>query len=46
MGEFSIWHWLIVVLIIALLFGSGKIVPLMKNIATGIKSFKDEMKNK
>ncbi len=46
MGEFSIIHWLIVVSIILLLFGSGKIVPLLKNLAAGIKSFKEEMKDK
>jgi sec-independent protein translocase protein TatA len=44
MGSFSIWHWLIVLLVILLLFGSGKISNLMGDLATGIKSFKKNMK--
>ena len=40
MGSFSIWHWLIVLLVVLLLFGSGKISGLMGDLATGIKSFK------
>lgn len=44
MGSFSIWHWLIVLLVVLLLFGSGKISTLMGDLATGIKSFKKNMK--
>ena len=44
MGSFSIWHWLIVLLVVLLLFGSGKISNLMGDLATGIKSFKKNMK--
>jgi sec-independent protein translocase protein TatA len=40
MGEFSIWHWLIVIVIVLLLFGRGKISDLMGDVAQGIKSFK------
>lgn len=40
MGSFSIWHWAIVILIIVLLFGRGKISDLMGDVARGIKSFK------
>jgi sec-independent protein translocase protein TatA len=43
MGSFSIWHWLIVLLVILLLFGSGKISGLMGDLAKGIKSFKKGM---
>jgi sec-independent protein translocase protein TatA len=44
MGSFSIWHWLVVLLVILLLFGSGKISGLMGDLAKGIKSFKANMK--
>ncbi|MDW8316140.1 MAG: twin-arginine translocase TatA/TatE family subunit, partial [Rhodovarius sp.] len=40
MGSFSIWHWLVVLLVILLLFGSNKISSLMGDLAKGIKSFK------
>jgi sec-independent protein translocase protein TatA len=41
MGTFSIWHWLIVLAVVLVLFGgSGKISSLMGDMAKGIKSFK------
>jgi len=40
MGFTSIWHWLIVLLVIALLFGAGRISSVMGDIGKGIKSFK------
>ena len=41
MGAFSIWHWLIVLVVVLLLFGgSGKISTLMGDLAKGIRSFK------
>ena len=40
MGSFSIWHWLIVLVVVLLLFGRGKIPELMGDVAKGIKSFK------
>lgn len=43
MGSFSIWHWLVVLLVVLLLFGSGKISGLMGDLAKGIKSFKKNM---
>ncbi|HEX3347552.1 MAG TPA: twin-arginine translocase TatA/TatE family subunit [Acetobacteraceae bacterium] len=43
MGSFSIWHWLIVLLVVLLLFGSGKVSTLMGDFAKGIKSFKKNM---
>ena len=43
MGSFSIWHWIIVGLVVALLFGKGKISDLMGDVAKGIKSFKKGM---
>jgi sec-independent protein translocase protein TatA len=43
MGAFSIWHWIIVLIIVLLLFGKGKIPTLMADMAKGIKSFKKNM---
>ena len=43
MGTFSIWHWIIVLIIVILLFGKGKIPSLMADMAKGIKSFKTNM---
>ena len=43
MGTFSAWHWIIVLVIVLLLFGRGKIPELMGDVAKGIKSFKKGM---
>jgi sec-independent protein translocase protein TatA len=43
MGGFSIWHWLIVGIIILLLFGKGRFSDMMGDVAKGIKSFKKGM---
>ncbi|PDS66718.1 twin-arginine translocase TatA/TatE family subunit [Rhizobium anhuiense] len=43
MGSFSMWHWLIVLVIVLLLFGRGKIPELMGDVAKGIKNFKKGM---
>lgn len=43
MGSFSIWHWLIVLVVVLLVFGRGKIPELMGDMAKGIKSFKKGM---
>ena len=40
MGSFSIWHWIVVIGVVLLLFGRGKISDLMGDVAQGIKSFK------
>lgn len=40
MGGLSLWHWVVVILVIVLLFGRGKISDLMGDLAKGIKSFK------
>ena len=40
MGSFSIWHWLVVIVVVMLLFGRGKISDLMGDVAKGVKSFK------
>jgi sec-independent protein translocase protein TatA len=40
MGGLSIWHWLIVLAVVLLLFGTGKVSNLMGEFGKGIKSFK------
>jgi sec-independent protein translocase protein TatA len=40
MGITSIWHWLLVIVVIVLLFGRGRISEMMGDVAKGIKSFK------
>ena len=41
MGSFSIWHWLVLIAVIAVLFGGrGKISDLMGDVAKGVKSFR------
>ena len=40
MGSLSLWHWLIVILVVVLLFGRNKISDLMGDMAKGVKSFK------
>ncbi len=43
MGGVSIWHWIVVGVIVMLLFGRGKVSELMGDVAKGIKSFKKGM---
>jgi sec-independent protein translocase protein TatA len=43
MGGLSIWHWMILLVIVLLLFGGGKVSGLMGDFAKGIKSFKKHM---
>ncbi|MBI3503696.1 MAG: twin-arginine translocase TatA/TatE family subunit [Proteobacteria bacterium] len=45
MGMTSIWHWLILLVVVLLLFGAGKIPKLMGDMASGIKAFKKGMKD-
>jgi len=45
MGSFSIWHWMIVLAVVLLLFGGGgKIPKLMRDMGTGINAFKKGLK--
>jgi sec-independent protein translocase protein TatA len=51
MGGLSIWHWLVVGIVILLLFGKGRFSDMMGDVAKGLKSFKkglaeDEDKDK
>ncbi|MGY4396878.1 sec-independent protein translocase protein TatA [Sphingomonas sp. UYAg733] len=43
MGGLSIWHWLLVGVVVMLLFGKGRFSDLMGDVAKGIKSFKKGM---
>ena len=45
MGFTSAWHWIIVLLIVVILFGAGKIPRVMGDVAKGIKSFKAGLKD-
>jgi sec-independent protein translocase protein TatA len=43
MGSMSLWHWIVVIGVVLLLFGRGKISELMGDVAQGIKAFKKGM---
>ena len=43
MGSFSIWHWIIVLVVILVLFGRGRVADVMGEFGKGIKSFKSGM---
>jgi sec-independent protein translocase protein TatA len=43
MGSMSIWHWLVVGILVLLLFGKGRFSSMMGDVAQGIKSFKKGM---
>jgi sec-independent protein translocase protein TatA len=45
MGSLSIWHWVVVIAVVLLLFGRGKISDLMGDVAQGIKAFKKGMQD-
>ena len=44
MGSFSIWHWLIVLLVVVLIFGTKKLGNIGKDLGSAVKVFKDGMK--
>jgi sec-independent protein translocase protein TatA len=43
MGSLSIWHWMIVLVIVLVLFGRGRVSEIMGDFGKGIKSFKEGM---
>ncbi len=43
MGSFSIWHWLVVLLIVVLVFGTKKLKNLGSDLGAAVKGFKDGM---
>lgn len=44
MGSFSIWHWLIVLVIVLLIFGTKKLRNMGSDLGGAVKGFKDGMK--
>jgi sec-independent protein translocase protein TatA len=44
MGTFSIWHWLIVLLVVVLIFGTKKLANIGSDMGKAVKGFKDGMK--
>ena len=44
MGSFSIWHWLIVLIIVLLIFGTKKLRNIGSDLGGAVKGFKDGMK--
>ncbi len=45
MGSFSIWHWLIVLLVIVLIFGTKKLRNMGSDLGGAVKGFKEGMKD-
>lgn len=45
MGSFSIWHWLIVLLIVVLVFGTKKLKNIGSDLGGAVKGFKDGVKD-
>lgn len=44
MGAMSIWHWVILLIVVALVFGTGKLRTMGKDLGGAIKGFKEGMK--
>lgn len=44
MGSLSVWHWLIVLVIVVLVFGTGKLKNMGKDLGGAIRGFKEGMK--
>lgn len=45
MGSFSIWHWLIVLLVVVLIFGTKKLKNIGSDLGGAVKGFKDGMRD-
>ena len=45
MGSFSLMHWMVVLVLVLLLFGAGKLPSVMGALAKGVKSFKSGLKD-
>ncbi len=45
MGSFSVWHWIIVLVIVLLVFGTKKLRNIGSDLGGAVKGFKDGMKN-
>ena len=45
MGSLSIWHWLIVLVVVVLIFGTGKLKNLGSDLGSAVKGFKDGIRD-
>lgn len=45
MGSFSIWHWLVVLLVVILIFGTKKLRTLGSDLGGAVRGFKEEMRS-
>jgi sec-independent protein translocase protein TatA len=45
MGSISIWHWLIVLLVVILIFGTKKLKNIGSDLGSAVKGFKDGMRD-
>lgn len=45
MGAMSLWHWVIVLVVVLLVFGAGKLPNVMGDMAKGVKAFKKGMRD-
>lgn len=45
MGSLSIWHWLVVLLIVVMIFGTNKLKNIGKDAGEAVKGFKDALNN-
>ncbi|HEY9237597.1 MAG TPA: Sec-independent protein translocase subunit TatA [Burkholderiaceae bacterium] len=45
MGSFSIWHWLVVLLVVVLIFGTKKLKNIGSDLGGAVKGFKDGVKD-
>ncbi|HWL68010.1 MAG TPA: twin-arginine translocase TatA/TatE family subunit [Geminicoccus sp.] len=45
MGSFSAWHWIVVLVIVLIVFGAGRLPKVMGDLASGIKTFKKGMQD-
>jgi len=45
MGSFSIWHWLIVLLVVVLIFGTKKLKNMGSDLGAAVKGFKDGVRD-
>jgi sec-independent protein translocase protein TatA len=45
MGSFSVWHWLVVLLIVVLVFGTKKLKNIGSDLGSAVKGFKDGVKD-
>ena len=45
MGALSLWHWIVVLTVVLILFGSGKLPTALGDMAKGIKAFRNGLKD-